>query len=89
MTVAKRVNRAQPQVSDPLADSAKSKLVEGAPDGQKVAKKSALEKISLNLEVALLAEVDQKRQELGLTRPAIISLALKNLLRNGITVGGN
>lgn len=88
MAVANRVTRAQPQASDPLADPAKSKLVEQAPDGRVPAQKDELKKISLNFEPDFLAEVDEKRKALGLTRPAIIKLALRNLFKNGITVGG-
>lgn len=89
MTVAKRVTRAAPQATDPLADPAKSKLIEQAPDGQQAVEKSGLTKISLNLDNDLLAEMDEKRKDMGgLSRPAIISLALKNLFRNGVVVGG-
>lgn len=89
MAVANRVQRAKPQASDPLTDPAKSKLVEQAPDGQSTIDKGGLTKISLNLETDFLSEVDEKRKALGLSRPAIITLALRNLLRNGVTVGGN
>lgn len=90
MTVPTRVARAKPQASDPLADPAKSKLIERAPDGKLGADKDGgLTKISLNLENELLAEMDARRKDMGgLSRPAIISLALKNLFRNGVMVGG-
>lgn len=75
----------KPASADPAATTAAAKVAATAPDSK--AKKNMRgnrEMFSVGFEPDLLAEFDAARNKLGLSRPALIKIAVRRLLDAGV-----
>lgn len=84
------VRRAKPVEDTAENDKALAKVIDAAPDGKaKGVIQGNKQQISVGFDPEFLREIDQRRKEMGgLSRPAFITLACRNLMRQGITIGG-
>lgn len=66
------------------------KFIDAAPDGAKGRKgvtKGKKEQISLTIAPEILAQVDSKAEEEGLSRATWINIAIRQMLNKGATIG--
>ena len=83
MTVIKRAPKQA--TADPVSDQTAIKAAATAPDSKaKRNMRGKREMFSVGLEPDFLAEVDAVRSKLGLSRPALIKLALRRLIDAGV-----
>lgn len=80
------IQRAPKQASlDPEADQAAAKAAATAPDRKaKTNMRGKREMFQVGFEPELLAEFDAARHKLGLSRPALIKIAVRRLLDAGV-----
>ena len=75
----------KPASADPASELAAVKAAAAAPDsGQKRSMRGKREMFSVGLEPEFMAEIDAYRERNGLSRPALVRLALRRLLDAGI-----
>ncbi|MGS8281650.1 ribbon-helix-helix protein, CopG family [Pseudomonas sp. PARCl1] len=83
--MASLIERARPAAADPAAERIAAKVAADAPDsGKRKNVRGKREMFSVGLEPELLAEVDAFRARHGLSRPALIKIALRRLMDAGL-----
>lgn len=70
------------------APDAKSELTTAPAEAPKRVKKGRKIQITLTITEAQLARVDEKADQIGQSRAAVINLAIAQMLESGITLGG-
>lgn len=67
-------------------------FIEGAPDGLSAKKKGVIkgkkQQITLTITPDILGQLDQKAEDLGLSRAALINIGIRHVLNEGAMVGG-
>jgi hypothetical protein len=75
----------KPASADPLATQAAAKAAATAPDSKsKKNMRGKREMFTVGFEPDLLAEFDAARSKLGLSRPALIKIAVRRVLDAGV-----
>ncbi|CAI1209278.1 CopG family transcriptional regulator [Serratia marcescens] len=76
----------------PAEDSAAEAFINSAPDGAATRRKGVVkgkrQQITLTIDPEILDRLDVKAAEDGVSRAALINIAIRQLLNRGATVGG-
>ncbi|MEX3099032.1 CopG family transcriptional regulator [Serratia ureilytica] len=80
------------QISPSPEDIAADTFINSAPDGSTTKRKGVVkgkrQQISLTIDPEILDRLDVKAAEDGVSRAALINIAIRQLLNRGATVGG-
>jgi hypothetical protein len=84
------IKRSKPVEATTETEKALDKVIDAAPDGKgKGVIQGNKQQISVGFDPEFLREIDELRKKMGgLSRPAFITLACRNLMRQGIVIGG-
>jgi hypothetical protein len=75
----------KPATADPASDQVATKAAATAPDSKgKKNMRGKREMFAVGFEPELMAELDAARARVGLSRPALLKLALRRLLDSGV-----
>ncbi|HGM7842356.1 TPA: CopG family transcriptional regulator [Serratia marcescens] len=80
------------KISPSSEDSAAETFINSAPDGSTTRRKGVVkgkrQQITLTIDPEILDRLDVKAAEDGVSRAALINIAIRQLLNRGATVGG-
>ncbi|PLR29845.1 CopG family transcriptional regulator [Chimaeribacter californicus] len=82
----------RPVKKPPISEHDQEKFINSAPDGSEVKKKGVMkgkkQQITFTIDPEVLEKLDARSAGEGVSRAALINIAIRQLLNKGATVGG-
>lgn len=82
----------KPPKKQDVNSKAQDAFIEAAPDGQSGKKRGVIkgkkQQITLTVDPEMLDRLDQKAEESGLSRAALINIGIRHVVNEGAKVGG-